>query len=84
MQKDLVQKPVASSSDGKVITSKDFARFRKHRLEQQTRDNPKLAHGCSQLSMASAEAAFIQTVVGTGGHGKYDVPVEYIIAVFLK
>ena len=80
-QKDLVAEILNSSSDGKKLTTEDFARLRKQRLEQQKRDNPDLMFGSPQEVLAYGEVGFIQTVFGHG-NPKYDVPVPYVKALF--
>ena len=79
MQPDLVEQLLASASDGKVITTGDFARLRRQRIEQQRRDNDELVYGALQHQLACGEAALIQTLFGRRGG---DVPVEYVEALF--
>ena len=80
-QKDLIADLLASSSNGKFLTTDDFARFRHHRLEQQQQNNKTLEFGKLQQTLARAEVALIQTVLGAG-QPMYDVPVQYIKAFF--
>ena len=77
-QKDLIAGLVQSASDGKEITTGDFARFRRQRLEQQKRDNSELTYGPLQHQLACAESAFLQTLFGVGRN----VPVPYLKALF--
>ncbi|MCJ1236171.1 hypothetical protein MMC14_004148 [Varicellaria rhodocarpa] len=78
-QKDLIADLLASSSNGKFLTTDDFAKFRHHRLEQQQQNNKLLEFGRPQQTLASAEVAFIQTVLGAG-QPMYNVPVQYVKA----
>jgi hypothetical protein len=80
-QDDLVADLIASSSDGRMMTSKDWARVRQTRLEQQKNDNPKLNFPSGGLTVAAAEIALIQTVFGLSDKA-FDVPVPYIKAIF--
>ena len=57
-QKDLVSSLISMSSNGREITTKDFAVRRRQRLEQQERENPSLtfdllAHqlGCTEIAL---------------------------------
>lgn len=77
-QKDLVEQIIHASSDGDVITTEDFARLRKLRLEQQKRVNPGLEFGDKGLFAAAGEVAFLQTVFGASNK----VPVKYMKAFF--
>lgn len=80
-QKDLIADLVASSSDGKMITTEDLARFRVQRTEQQRRDNPRLEYGPVQHQMACAESAFVQKLFGYENRSD-SVPVPYVKALF--
>jgi len=80
-QEDLIAKMINAASDGKVLTTEDFAKLRAQRLEQQKRDNPELVFGSLQQTMAYGEAAFIQMTFGLG-YPKYDVPVDRLKALF--
>lgn len=80
-QKDLVAAIVSSSTNGKVITTEDFAALRCHRLRQQKLDNPHLVFGGFQLVTACGEVALVQTLFGVG-FPKYSVPVSYMKALF--
>jgi hypothetical protein len=80
-QKDLIEQILNSASDGKEVTTEDFARLRRLRLDQQQSDNPELVFGPTQQTMAYGEAAFIQTIFGLGS--KYNVPVSYLKALFV-
>ncbi|KAA6415298.1 MAG: hypothetical protein FRX48_00013 [Lasallia pustulata] len=81
LQPELVEQLLAAASDGKVLTTEDFARLRRTRIAQQRRDNPELEYGTSQHTFGCAEEAFIQTVFG-GREG--EVPVKYVRALFAE
>lgn len=80
-QPDLVSDMLASARDGRDITVADWAQFRRRRIEQQRRDNPKLDFGSAQNAMGLAETAFIQKTFGDRSRG-WKVPVAYMAALF--
>ena len=80
-QADLVDDMLASARDGHDLTVDDWAAFRVRRIDQQRRDNPKLAFGAAQNAMGLAETAFVQTTFGDRARG-WRVPVSYAAAVF--
>ena len=80
-QKDLVAAIVSSSTDGRCISTADFAALRVRRLQQQKKDNPNLNLGSAHLITTSGEVAFFQTMFGVG-FPNYSVPVSYVKALF--
>ena len=80
-QKDLVAAIVSSSTDGRYVSTTDFAALRVHRLQQQKQENPSLDLGRTHLITTSGQVAFLQTMFGVG-FPKYRVPVSYMKALF--
>ena len=80
-QDDLVDDMLASARDGRALSVHDWAGFRRRRIEQQRRDNPKLEFGKVQDTLGLAETAFVQTTFGVRGMG-WAVPVAYMRALF--
>ncbi|KAF4969736.1 hypothetical protein FSARC_3079 [Fusarium sarcochroum] len=77
-QQDLIEDLLASSYDGKVITAKDLADFRKKRIAQQKADNPDVKYEASDHDLACSEIALVLNVIGTGD----SVPCDYMKAFF--
>ncbi|MCJ1250555.1 hypothetical protein MMC30_007783 [Trapelia coarctata] len=80
-QEDLIAEILGAASDGKALTTEDFAKLRQQRLAQQKKDNPELVFGSMQQALAYGESAFIQTIFGMG-YPKYNVPVDRLKALF--
>ncbi|KAL9041544.1 MAG: hypothetical protein Q9180_001207 [Flavoplaca navasiana] len=82
VQKNLVEKMMASASDGKAVDTNDFAKLRRQRLQEQRKDNPEVRYGMLQHLSACGEIAFVQALFGGGKQKK--VPIEYIEALYLE
>ncbi|KAL8750802.1 MAG: hypothetical protein Q9199_006835 [Rusavskia elegans] len=80
-QEDLVDQLLQSSSDGSYITTSDFARLRRKRLEQQKKDNPELCFPGVLHLVTAGQIAAIQRVFGHGDK-ESRIPVSYAEALF--
>ena len=80
-QDDLVEQLLRSSGDGSYITTTDFAKLRRTRLEQQKRDNPELNFPGVLHWVTAGQIAAIQRVFGQGDK-ECRIPVNYMEALF--
>lgn len=80
-QDDLVAALVGDCSDGRIMTTQDWARVRRRRLVEQGRDNPKLEFPSNGQTIAAAEIALFQGIFGVGSAAR-GVPLAYVKAVF--
>ena len=80
-QEDLVSGLISISSNGREITTNEFAVRRRQRLEQQKRENPSLTFDAIAHQLGCTEIALIQKLFGVKSRG-YSVPVPYIKAIF--
>ncbi|KAL8733477.1 MAG: hypothetical protein Q9166_002104 [cf. Caloplaca sp. 2 TL-2023] len=80
-QEDLVAQLSQSSTDGIYITTSDFARLRRKRLEQQRNDNPDLCFPSLLHFVTAGEVAATQRVFGHSDK-EYRIPVSYVEALF--
>ncbi|KAI4264873.1 MAG: hypothetical protein L6R42_000041 [Xanthoria sp. 1 TBL-2021] len=78
-QEDLVDQLLQSSSS--YLTSSDFAKLRRKRLEQQKKDNPELCFPSVLHWVTAGQIAAIQTVFGHADK-EYRIPVSYAEALF--
>ncbi|KAJ3377249.1 hypothetical protein HDU84_008850 [Entophlyctis sp. JEL0112] len=79
-QPHLVEQMIASSSDGKVITANDLAKFRVERYRDSLNRNPELVFGMSQLNAAMVETALTLNVLGRN----QSIPVDYVKSFFME
>ncbi|KAJ3387201.1 hypothetical protein HDU84_000989 [Entophlyctis sp. JEL0112] len=79
-QPDLVDRMIAASSDGKVLTADDLARYRVTRYQDSLNKNPEILFGLKQLEAAMVESAVALNVLGRD----QKIPVEYIKPFFLE
>ncbi|KAK0511179.1 hypothetical protein JMJ35_006731 [Cladonia borealis] len=80
-QEDLVSGLISISSNGRKITTEDFAVRRRQRLEQQERENPSLTFDSLAHQLGCTEIALVQKLFGVKSRG-YSVPVPYVKAIF--
>ena len=80
-QEDLISELIVVSSNGKEITTENFAVRRRQRLEQQEHENPSLTFDSLAHQLGCTEIALIQTLFGVKSRG-YSVPVSYVKAIF--
>jgi len=81
-KKELIEKLLQASTDGKILTQADWAKLRQERLAEQKKDNPKLEFGKRENFLASTEVALLQTVFGSKLNGEWVVPVSFMKALF--
>lgn len=81
-QKDLVEKMMRSANNGEEVSTSDFARLRKQRLQEQKQDDPDLHYGVLQHLSACGEVAFVQALFGDRAR-QGQVPVRYINALYM-
>lgn len=82
-QANLIAELIASSGDGEVITTEDFAAFRRARIAQQKVENPDFKLNAFERQILGGTVAFLQVVFGYAFSG-YDLPVSYVRALFAE
>ena len=80
-QEDLVSGLISTSSNGREITTEDFAVRRRQRLQQQEPENPSLTFDSLAHQLGCTEISLIQKLFGVKSRG-YSVSVPYIKAIF--
>ncbi|KAL9581356.1 MAG: hypothetical protein Q9212_003947 [Teloschistes hypoglaucus] len=81
VQPDLVWQLLQASSDGRIITTNDFAGLRKRRTEQQRTDNARLCFPWFLHYVMAGQIAATQRIFGESSKG-YAIPVSYARALF--
>ena len=75
-QQDLISGLISVLSNGKEITTENFAVRRRQRLEQQEQENNSLTFDSLAHQLNCTDIASIQKLFGVKSHG-YSVPVPY-------
>jgi hypothetical protein len=79
-QADLLEGLLESSSNGKMLTVEDLARYRSLRINEQRKVNPEAKYEKFQHVEGCAETALLLRVFGDGAQ----VPVDYVRAFFVE
>lgn len=78
-QKDLLEKMLASSSDGgKTLSTEDLGAFIKSRIKEQLKDNPELTYGPGEHQVNCGQVALMMHCFGNGK----TIPCSYVKAIF--
>ena len=79
-QKDLLEGLLESSSNGRMLTVEDLAKYRRLRINEQRKVNPEAKYEKFQHVEGCAETALLLRVFGDGAQ----VPVDYMRAFFVE
>lgn len=79
--KDLIANLISAPTDGNAISTQDFAKLRRRRMEQQEKYNHRLKYGAKEHHLVSIESALIQRIFGFRTRG-YSILVTYAKAFF--